>query len=135
MPILSVKRGIILVDLRTCKTLAMQSMCIIIALLFVISGSVHVLAFRPQAQPPSEAQSPSSPPPLSSPSPTAIQRQEGEQQGIIEGVTANGIIDSLIFTPFSTWIATGNWTVGVNNGALALVSANMTWISQIDQMC
>jgi hypothetical protein len=86
------------------------------------------LPAAPQSPPaPSESESSSSSP---SPSPLAQQQQEQEQQqeeGVIEGVTANGIIDSLIFTPSSTWIATGNWTVGVNNGTLALVSANMTW--------
>ncbi|HEY1248482.1 MAG TPA: hypothetical protein VGE97_05820, partial [Nitrososphaera sp.] len=39
----------------------------------------------------------------------------------------HGIIDSLIFTPSATWIATGNWTIGVNNGNAALITANMTW--------
>jgi hypothetical protein len=51
-----------------------------------------------------------------------------EQQGPNEGIIAHGIIDSLIFTPSAaTWIATGNWTIGVNNDNAALVSSNMTW--------
>ena len=28
---------------------------------------------------------------------------------------------------FDIWIATGNWTIGVNNGNAALVTTNMTW--------
>jgi hypothetical protein len=50
-----------------------------------------------------------------------------QQQRANEGIIAHGIIDSLVFTPSATWIATGNWTIGVNNGAVALVTANMTW--------
>jgi hypothetical protein len=121
-------------------------LCVFISLLLVghILGQQPVLLQRSSAQqgipgvvmPEQEGQEqqpavPQSPPaaPESSPSPSTPSQQEQEQQeeGLIEGVVANGVIDSLIFTPSSTWIATGNWTVGVNNGTLALISANMTW--------
>jgi hypothetical protein len=35
-----------------------------------------------------------------------------QQQRPNEGIIARGIIDSLILTPSSTWIAAGNWTIG-----------------------
>jgi len=72
-----------------------------------------------------------SPPPAVPPTVSSIPQQQ--QQGTStatttsEGMIARGIIDSLIFTPTATWIATGNWTIGVNNGVAALVTANMTW--------
>jgi hypothetical protein len=69
---------------------------------------------------------PQSPPPLASSPPEAVPQQQ-QQQGASEGIIARGIIDSLIFTPSTTWIATGSWIIGVNNGAVALVTANMTW--------
>jgi hypothetical protein len=71
--------------------------------------------------PPTLSQSAPQAPPASSPE--VIPQQQGPNQGII----AHGIIDSLILTPSSSWIAAGNWTIGVNNGNAALVTANMTW--------
>jgi hypothetical protein len=44
-----------------------------------------------------------------------------------EEIIAHGIIGSLILTPSATWIAAGNWTIGVNSGVAPLVTANMTW--------
>jgi hypothetical protein len=136
------------------RSKAIQSMCVIISLILVghVLGQQSLLSSllvqqssaqqgipgvvmpeQGQGQQPAVPQSPPAPPgsELSSSSPSPPPQQEqGQQQeggGLIEGVVSNGIIDSLIITPSSTWIATGNWTVGVNNGSLALVSANMTW--------
>lgn len=78
----------------------------------------------PPPQPPSLPPQSSLPSPLESPA--AIPQQQ-QQQGANEGIIVHGIIDSLIFTPSATWIATGNWTIGVNNGNVASVTANMTW--------
>jgi hypothetical protein len=69
---------------------------------------------------------PQSPPPLASSPPEAVPQQQ-QQQGASEGIIAHGVIDSLILTPSATWIATGSWIIGVNNGAVGLVKANMTW--------
>jgi hypothetical protein len=71
---------------------------------------------------------PQSPPPLASSPPEAIPQQQQQQQQVAsEGIIAHGVIDSLILTPSATWIATGSWIIGVNNGAVGLVTANMTW--------
>lgn len=78
---------------------------------------------QPQAPP---SPSPSSTPPAISSSPEAIPQQ---RQGTTttEEIIAHGIIGSLILTPSATWIAAGNWTIGVNSGVAPLVTANMTW--------
>jgi hypothetical protein len=76
----------------------------------------------PPSLPTPSPSTPQSPPPLALSPPEAIQQQVAS-----EGIIAHGIIDSLIFTPSATWIATGSWTIGVNNGAVALVTSNMTW--------
>jgi hypothetical protein len=44
-----------------------------------------------------------------------------------EGLTANGTIDSLIFTPGTKWIATGNWSTVLRNGNVDSFNTNMTW--------
>jgi hypothetical protein len=104
------------------------------ALFLTISASADVLAFSLQLQPQIFLSSP----PLQSiqqqstqsPSSLASPQQQQQQEGATttsEGIIARGIIDSLIYTPSEAWIATGNWTIGVNNGAAALVTANMTW--------
>lgn len=43
------------------------------------------------------------------------------------GFIAEGSINSLITTPATKWIATGNWSMGVNNGNLSYFNTNMTW--------
>lgn len=80
----------------------------------------------PSVTPPPAAISPPPSPPTASTIPQQQQQQEGTAAAS-EGIIARGIIDSLIYTPSEAWIATGNWTIGVNNGAAALVTANMTW--------
>jgi hypothetical protein len=90
---------------------------------------------QPQAQPSQQSPPPSlptsSPSTPESPPPPASSQEvipSQQQQGPNEGIIAHGIVDSLILTPTATtWIATGNWTIGVNNGNAALVTANMTW--------
>ncbi len=75
-------------------------------LLLTVTDSVQLLAFGSQ------------PPP---PAPSILQR------GHIVGVTTNGAINSVIRTPTTNWIATGQWELGVNNGTIALFTTNMTW--------
>ncbi|MGA9844776.1 MAG: hypothetical protein WBQ25_20940 [Nitrososphaeraceae archaeon] len=118
------------------RSLAIHSLAC--ALFLTIAGSTYALAFssQPQVLSSSPASSPSvqlvqqqSPqPPFQESQPSQIPQQQQQQvTTTTEGIIARGIIDSLIFTPSATWIATGNWTIGVNNGAAALVTTNMTW--------
>jgi hypothetical protein len=43
------------------------------------------------------------------------------------GFLSKGTINSLIQTPTSNWIATGNWSMNVDNGSLTGFGTNMTW--------
>ena len=100
----------------------------------IIDSLSGISGQQQQQEQPQPPPAPSTLPPASSSSPTSIPQQPQQQAApttttttATEGIIARGIIDSLIFTPTATWIATGNWTIGVNNGAAALVTANMTW--------
>ena len=46
-----------------------------------------------------------------------------------EGFMAKGTINSLIYTPHTKWIATGNWSMNINNGTLTSFGTNMTWFN------
>jgi hypothetical protein len=52
-----------------------------------------------------------------------------EQHGHPIGFTATGSINSLTMTPMTRWIATGNWSMNVNNGSLQGFETNMTWLN------
>jgi hypothetical protein len=41
---------------------------------------------------------------------------EQQPQVPLGGLTTTGTINSLIYAPQNKWIATGNWSMGVNNG-------------------
>jgi hypothetical protein len=43
------------------------------------------------------------------------------------GFLSKGTINSLIQTPTGNWIATGNWSMSVDNGSLTGFGTNMTW--------
>jgi hypothetical protein len=45
------------------------------------------------------------------------------------GFLSKGTINSLIRTPTSNWIATGNWSMTVDNGSLTGFMTNMTWFN------
>ncbi len=45
------------------------------------------------------------------------------------GFLSKGTINSLIQTPTGNWIATGNWSMSVDNGSLAGFGTNMTWFN------
>jgi hypothetical protein len=49
------------------------------------------------------------------------------QRGPLIGFLTKGTINSLITTPTTKWIASGNWSINVNNGNVALFESNMTW--------
>ena len=117
------------------------------ALLLMITGSLQILAFRspiPQLQRPLLLPSSFLSLPLrliqQQGIPGVIMPEQSEQQQqpisppstpqqvpIIAGVTTNGTINSVIHTPTTNWIATGQWNLGVNNGTLASFTTNMTW--------
>ncbi|MEP6576080.1 MAG: discoidin domain-containing protein [Nitrososphaerota archaeon] len=58
---------------------------------------------------------------------TAINQVSAEEQPI--GLVSRGTINSLITTPETKWIATGNWSMNVNNGSLSSFETNMTWLN------
>ena len=43
------------------------------------------------------------------------------------GFLTKGTINSIITTPTTKWIASGNWSMNVNNGNVMLFETNMTW--------
>jgi hypothetical protein len=69
------------------------------------------------------------PPPTSQPSTTRTTPAPAPPLPpiLIGGVTANGTINSLIYAPTSKWIATGNWSVVVNDGGISSFITHMTW--------
>jgi hypothetical protein len=75
----------------------------------------------PESPPPQPA-IPSPPLQPSSPPQPAIPQQEP-----VAGLTASGTINSLIYAPQTKWIATGNWSMDVNNGNVTSFITNMLW--------
>ncbi|HET7148703.1 MAG TPA: hypothetical protein VFI73_09430 [Candidatus Nitrosopolaris sp.] len=51
-----------------------------------------------------------------------------DQTGTV-GFLSEGTINSLIQTPTGNWIATGNWSMSVDNGGLKDFGTNMTWFN------
>ena len=45
------------------------------------------------------------------------------------GFLSKGTINSLIQTPTGNWIATGNWSMSIDNGSLTGFGTNMTWFN------
>jgi hypothetical protein len=54
---------------------------------------------------------------------TSVTTNQGPQIGLI----SKGTINSLITTPATKWIASGNWSMNVNNGNVTFFETNMTW--------
>jgi hypothetical protein len=52
------------------------------------------------------------------------------QQGPPATFDAKGTINSLIFVPQTKWIATGNWSMDVDNGNLTAFYTNMSWFDE-----
>jgi hypothetical protein len=55
---------------------------------------------------------------------------KSRQEHPIAGLNTKGTINSLISTPRDKWIATGNWSMNANNGALTFFQTNMTWFNK-----
>jgi hypothetical protein len=60
------------------------------------------------------------------------QQQLPQQPGTLtqastQGFRANGTIDSVLFVPHNQWIATGNWSMIVDNGKLLSFVVDMIW--------
>ena len=51
--------------------------------------------------------------------------------GTLAGFKSTGKINSLIHTPKAQWIATGNWSMTVDNGSLRNFRTNMTWFNAL----
>jgi hypothetical protein len=49
------------------------------------------------------------------------------QQSPSIGFVANGTIDSVILVPNNKWIASGNWSMILNNGNVTFFETNMNW--------
>jgi hypothetical protein len=77
-------------------------------------------------QSPPNAAGPPPPPALQSP-PNSVTNPSS--QPATPGFLSKGTINSLIRTPTSNWIATGNWSMTVDNGTLAGFVTNMTWFN------
>jgi hypothetical protein len=48
-------------------------------------------------------------------------------QQIPPGFVAKGTINSIVSVPAGKWLATGNWSMILNNGNVSLFNTNMTW--------
>jgi hypothetical protein len=59
-------------------------------------------------------------------SPANVASKTSNQTGT-GGFLSKGTINSLIRTPTSNWIATGNWSMSIDNGSLTGFGTNMTW--------
>jgi hypothetical protein len=67
----------------------------------------------------------------------AITQGEGQQQQqpeqaasqgpVADGFKADGTVNSVVFTPGTRWIATGNWSMFAGNGKMISFITNMTW--------
>jgi hypothetical protein len=63
--------------------------------------------------------------------PNASQQDlKARQEQPLAGFNTKGTINSLISTPRDKWIATGNWSMNANNGALTFFQTNMTWFNK-----
>jgi len=51
------------------------------------------------------------------------------QQASANSFRANGTINSVLFVPGNKWIATGNWSMGINNGKAAFFKTDMVWFN------
>jgi hypothetical protein len=58
------------------------------------------------------------------------QHLKSRQEQPLAGFNTKGTINSLISTPRDKWIATGNWSMNANNGALSFFQTNMTWFNK-----
>jgi hypothetical protein len=79
-------------------------------------------------------QGPTPPNATGPPPPPALQSQaksttNASNKPTALGFLSMGTINSLIRTPTSNWIATGNWSMTVDNGTLAGFTTNMTWFN------
>ena len=70
-----------------------------------------------------------SPQPVNATSPQSLSSKSTQHQ-VPAGFLTKGTINSLIFAPHTKWIATGNWSMNVNNGSLTSFETNMTWFNQ-----
>jgi hypothetical protein len=90
----------------------------------LLTNSIHVKA---QEQQPIQSGIPWLPP---AEQPQQTQQQSAAiptRQGPSESFGANGTINSVLFVPNNVWIATGNWSMVVNNGNVTSFVVDMVW--------
>ena len=58
---------------------------------------------------------------------SAFQSPAEELQGPPIGLVSAGTINSVINAPTTKWIATGNWSINVQNGTMKFFGTNMSW--------
>ena len=110
--------------MKNTQLILLELAVLFISSLFLMTNSVHLQAFQPVQLPQSPFISPTIPPgPESSPQPAIppLQPSSPPQPAIPQqepgaSLTAQGTINSLISAPQNKWIATGNWSIDVNNG-------------------
>jgi hypothetical protein len=49
------------------------------------------------------------------------------QGPVVDGFKADGTVNSVIFTPGTKWIATGNWSMFAGNGKMISFITDMAW--------
>jgi hypothetical protein len=134
--------------MKNTQLILLELAVLFISSLFLITNSVHLQAFQPVQLPQSPFISPtippgaeSSPQPAIPPPPPPLQPSSPPQQAIPPeqqqlsspqqepgaSLTAQGTINSLISAPQNKWIATGNWSMDVNNGKVTSFITNMLW--------
>jgi hypothetical protein len=97
----------------------------------VLSSNAHFSPIIPYFMPPQNTSGPG-PAALQGPGPAAlpanVTSKTSNQTGT-GGFLSKGTINSLIQTPTGNWIATGNWSMSIDNGSLTGFGTNMTWFN------
>ena len=111
------------------------------------SSSITPPAFSSRVTPPGEQQQPIIPGVIQVPGQGQGQQQQpepitpeitqgqGQQQPeqaalqgpVVDGFKADGTVNSVIFTPGTKWIATGNWSMFAGNGKMISFITDMAW--------
>ena len=96
----------------------------------VLASNTHNAPIIPYFMPPQNISGPAAalqgPGPAALQSPSNVASKTSNQTGT-EGFLSKGTINSLIRTPTSNWIATGNWSMSIDNGSISGFATNMTW--------
>jgi hypothetical protein len=105
--------------MKNTQLILLELAVLFISSLFLMTNSVHLQAFA-QTQEQLQLGIPGLIPPEQ-------QQLSSPQQEPGASLTAQGTINSLIYAPQTKWIATGNWSMDVNNGNVTSFITNMLW--------